>query len=108
MKIKLLTICLLLIILLSGCETIYKQDMRDSNILSPVEETSEYIIYRFQSYADIIQRVDSEKAEHRRITDLERRLEINGHDIMKYEILKRITVLRQKTYDIFYDVRVSK
>ncbi|MDA7842088.1 hypothetical protein N9A44_00510 [Gammaproteobacteria bacterium] len=102
MKTKLLTICLLLITLLSGCETIHKWDMRDLNTLIPVEETSEYIIYRFQSYADGIQPVDSEKAEHRRITDLERRLKINGHDIMKYEILKRQTVLKHRSvYDIF-------
>jgi len=102
-------ITLLLATLLTGCISIASMDMRNLNTLAPVETTSEYVFYRFQSFADIIYRVDSEKAEHRRITDLERRLIVNGHDITKYKILKRQVIVNHGVIDdIFYDVRVSK
>lgn len=78
----------------------------------PIKTENKQAYFRFTAYADLAYPLDSNEAEKTRIGWLEQWLSDNGYAGVKYEILSRKSVLRNKgligdVYDIYYDVRVE-
>lgn len=79
----------------------------------PKEQTPEYQIYEYKSFADAVYPNDSENAEQTRMQWLEKWIKNNGHKDASYEVLSRKPVVRQvgafgTIYDIYYEIKVKR
>lgn len=97
------------IMLLSGCAS---YDRVVGTRFEPTKIENKYAYFRFTAFADIAYPLDSDEAEKTRINWLEQWLSDNGYTGIKYELLSRRPVLRNKgligdVYDVYYDIRVE-
>lgn len=91
------------ICLLAGCATI---DLYNLSTFRP-DATNEG--FQFQTIADRLYPIDSDRAEALRIVELEKRLSVNGFCPEGYDIVNRRAVLKgqfsDKIFDVFYTGR---
>lgn len=99
-----------IIIALAGCASLDRSDLTS---LEPLREDTSYRYFKFKAFADLVYPLDSESGERTRMEWLETWLIDNGLGGKKYEVVSRVPVVKNKgllgdTYDVFYEVKVSR